>query len=175
MEKNAEKINQLQQLFERKQSYVMKVLGNEAVNFFKDNFRLQGFKNNGAVDKWKERRFTSGNKQRAILINTGTLVRSIQVKSTTDTTATIGIGQEAANYAAIHNYGGIIIPSMRQRRFFWAMYKKEKGNPAATMWRGLALATKITIPQRKFMGASTDLDAAVLRTLASEIERILKS
>jgi phage gpG-like protein len=188
----AKKILQLQQLWQRKQSYVMKMLGNEAVNFFKENFRLQGFKDNGIVEKWKERRYNKGNKQRAILIDRGTLVRSIHVKTVTDDTAVIGIGQEAVAYGAIHNAGGVIIPTLKMRRFFWAMYKKEiakipvnkngtmsiaKGqavNKAASMWKAMALAKKITIPQRKFMGSSTDLDAAVLRTLAAEIERILK-
>jgi hypothetical protein len=62
------------QAYERQRPVLLKKLGNEAINHFKDNFRKQGFDDN-VVEPWKKRK---GNVDpaRAINVKTGRLRRS---------------------------------------------------------------------------------------------------
>jgi phage virion morphogenesis protein len=74
-------------------------VGTLAKNFFKKNFRKQGFDNNG-VEKWKPRK--RKDKGRAILVKTGNLRNSIRVKNATFNKITIATD---VDYANVHNSG----------------------------------------------------------------------
>lgn len=91
------------------------LLGNKAKNFFVENFRKQGFDDNG-VEKWQPRKFSGLARQkkdsgRAILVKTGNLRRSIRVKSASMNKIIIG---SDLDYSAVHNYGTNKMP---QRKF----------------------------------------------------------
>lgn len=75
------------------------ILTQEAVNFFQENFRLQGFLDS-TVDKWKNRKkLDSG---RAILVKTGQLRRSIRKIHATPSRMVVG---STVKYAGVHNFG----------------------------------------------------------------------
>lgn len=91
-----------------------KILGNEAVNFFKKSFKNQGWEDKNLV-KWKKRKnnFDAG---RAILVKSGDLRRSI-VKN-------VGIKRVVIStnvpYAKKHNYG---LGRMPKRQFMGTSIK----------------------------------------------------
>jgi len=82
-------------------------------------------------------------------------------------------------YAAIHEYGGVVEPTVtdRARRYFWAMWYKT-GND---MWRAMALTTKknfvVRIPARPYLRPAVDeykfiAVEAVRRRLANFLEAL---
>lgn len=104
----------------------VKKIGKRAENFYKDNFRRQGFLDS-KVNKWKRRK---GNTDpgRAILVKSGTLRNSIRNTRNTDKRATIQT--EGVKYAYIHNFGGKAGRKRRakipQRRFIGKSKKLDK-------------------------------------------------
>ena len=152
-----------------------------ALAFFKTNFVNQGF-TDSTLQKWPSRKGGARNKGRATLIDRGILKRSIRIKSSTITGATIGI-DPAIKYAEIHNFGGTIPLTPKMRRFFWAMFykfgggnKRTANNEQALFWRNLALSknSEITIPKRQFIGDSRTLDKKVFAYVTQELGKFLK-
>lgn len=165
-----------------------------ARNHFKENFRQGGFVNGGLHQWQRTRRQDSGSKDAKygpLLSGRRHLMSSIQFRA--------GQGEVTIENpvpcAGIHNEGGRVTthPSVteRMRSFAWAMaYKaagvKGKGKlpkelPAeAEKWRALALTKKehltITadIPQRQFIGESSELIEKVERTVEESLETIKK-
>lgn len=78
------------------------LVSNNSKNFFLQSFRNQGFTDN-SLEKWQKRdnrsRRSSG---RAILVDTGTLRRSIKVSQSSFNKIVI---TSNLPYAAVHNYG----------------------------------------------------------------------
>ena len=168
------KQKQLDDLARRK----MPVLaGNIAKRHIEEDFRKGGFTHNG-LHRWKEtRRQKSGGSGASsqygpLLSGRNHLSGSTQFVP--------GDGQvtvsNSATYAGLHNWGGVIHPTVtpKMRRFAWAMYYKatgikrkmkrggkarrqrtENASEEALNWKRLALTrkTKLTvhIPQRQFM------------------------
>lgn len=67
-------------------------------------------------------------------------------------------------YAAIHNEGGKIKITAKQRGFFWYMVKKDKKNSA--MWKALALkpvGSEIAMPKRQYIGDHKVVRETVLK------------
>lgn len=158
---------------------IWRVVGQQAVNFFKDNFTRQGFLDGGHINRWKQRdkqserfsRKTRSSKSRALLISTGRLRKSIRVVNWGDNFATVGTD---VKYARIQNEGGVIKQKVtpKQRKYFWRMYYLTKNE----MYRNVAMAKeiKIRIPRRKFMGNSTDLKREIQRTIRLGILKLFK-
>lgn len=55
-------------------------------------------------------------------------------------------------YGAIHEYGGTVTITERQRRFFWAMWMKTSDE----MWLALALSTTYTIKAKPYVRPAID-------------------
>lgn len=102
-------------------------------------------------------------------------------------------------YAPIHNFGGIVSPTVtpKMRRFAWAKFFEATGkassktsktkkkqsasnlelNSEAQKWKGLALTkkTKLTIkmPQRQFIGESKELSDQISQLIDTEVSKIM--
>lgn len=163
----ADKIKEIQAKYKRLQRRLPRLVGQEAVNFFRGNFRLQGFKDGGRVRKWGRRK--GGDKsKRAILTGSGRLRKSINVIRAGQQTITVG--SMGVPYAQIHNEGGSMDVSIKQRKYFWAKYYETDND----MYKYMALATKIRISKRQFIGDSSDLDQAIVRMIRLQLLKAFK-
>lgn len=146
----------------------------EMADEFDKNFERQGF----FSEKW-QRRVSPMRPGGSILIDSGTLRKSIKSRST-DTSVTF---YSTLPYAPIHNDGGEIKVTKKMKRYFWHKYyattgafgrKKngEKRNDKRTVrlsteaefWKHMALMKEgrsIKIPRRRFLGASPEVEKAV--------------
>jgi len=157
------------------------VVANAAINYFESLITEQTDIKGNAFQK---RIYDLQNRKgRAVLIQTGNLRRSIQIKEKTDTSLTLTADTtlvgSAFDYAEIHNEGGEIVVTEKMKAFFWAKYYENENKQStnqrgerrnakqnkqlsqdALFWRNLALkkvGDKITIPQRQFMGENEEL------------------
>lgn len=143
-----------------------KVLGQEAVNFAKDNFRKQGFQDAG-IDKWKPRSAGSPrNKGRAILVDTGRLKRSVAVLRITRSEAWIG---SDTTYARIHNEGGRIQATQNVRA-----HTRTNRTGASSRVRAHTRKIDITMPRRRFIGSSIELRRRFQKTVREKLLKALK-
>jgi phage gpG-like protein len=95
-------------------------------------------------------------------------------------------------YAAIHNEGGVVQPTVtpKMRKFAWAKFYTAAGLtkgekiPAsvpeeAARWRALALTKKtklnITMPRRQFIGVSRELEDKISASLEAELLRLFEN
>lgn len=153
---------------------ILKDLKIELGDEFDKNFERQAF----FSEAWTRKRspVKAGS---PILINTGTLRRSIKSR-TTDKSI---IFYSDLPYAAIHNNGGDIVVTTNMKRFFWAKYYETRGafgrkkngdkrnnkrtnmlTDEADFWQAMALMKvghKIKIPRRRFLGVSPEVEASV--------------
>jgi phage gpG-like protein len=136
-------------------------IGNEAVNFFKDSFRNQGW-TDVRFEPWKP-----VNGKTKALIETGKLRNSIRINSITDSKVEI-ISDRL--YSSIQNDGGTIKVTEKMKKYFWSQFKKT----GSQKWRSMALSTKFTIPQRQFMGDSDALDKIIDELVKEEYNKKTK-
>lgn len=107
------------------------------------------------------------------LTGTGTLRRSIRAKvhsnSLTFTSST--------PYSVIHNEGGTITVTAKMKKYFWAMFKKT-GKKEYKYMALMKTGSKITIPQRQYLGAydgiDKTIDRAAKRAIDDELKRMAK-
>ncbi len=168
-------------------------IGAKAKAIFQENFRKGGFQD-GGLQAWKvTRRQLTGKGADA---GRGPLLSSRQVLyksiSYSPERGSVTI-YSRVKYAAIHNEGGTVITHPRitpkMRRFAWAKFyeagggkKGQKGRETgdAAMWKAMALTKKATltvkakIPQRRFIGPSRDVDAAIQQIIAAEVGKIIR-
>ncbi len=135
-----------------------------------DNFD-KNFSRGGFFGKtWRKRRDGTATH----LNNTGTLRRSISAKvhghSLTFTSST--------PYSVIHNEGGTITVTAKMKKYFWAMFKKT-GKKEYKYMALMKTGSKITIPQRQYLGAypgiDKTIDRAAKRAIDDELKRIAQS
>ena len=114
-------------------------LGATAENFFRSNFRVQGWQGDNGVEPWLKRKGDSSS--RWILVGKGTahLMKGIR-KFVSGNNIVVKVTGIATRYADIHNFGGVIkIPvTAKLRKFAWAMHYKT----GKDMWKGMALTKK---------------------------------
>lgn len=175
-------------------------VGRMAKDHYQDNFRKGGFVN-GGQRRWPvTKRQRSGSKSAAagygpLLSRRNHLFSSVKY---TPGDYRVRVANDV-KYAPPHNWGGETRPTVtpRMRKFAWAMYYKAAGirkkaakgkrkgktrqrelPPEAGMWKGLALTRKkklkVKIPQRQFIGESTELNKQIRQTVETEIRNILK-
>lgn len=175
-------------------------VGRMAKDHYHDNFRKGGFVN-GGLRRWPvTKRQRSGSKSAAagygpLLSRRNHLFSSVKY---TPGDYRVRVANDV-KYAPPHNWGGETRPTVtpRMRKFAWAMYYKAAGirkkaakgkrkgktrqrelPPEAGMWKGLALTRKkklkVKIPQRQFIGESTELNKQIRQTVETEIRNILK-
>jgi phage gpG-like protein len=163
------------------------IVGQTAVDWYKDSFKNQGFTDNVLVP-WKPRRGAAGRDK--TLVHTANLRDSLRYRAVGNTVV-VFTGGESADYARIHNRGGTIAVTPRMRRFFWAMHAKAGGGvrsgrsstrlsranqaqaQAAIKWKRMALSKKITIPKRQFIGESAGLRRRISTRIVSRFNQIL--
>ena len=191
---NAYKIELTLQRYNAGKPAAMKAIAYIAEQFFKASFRKQ----EGGGKKWAPRKFNMPGKQRALLMNRGTLRNEIKGTSS----ANRAVIYNPLPYAEIHNEGGTITITPKMRRFFWAMYFKTMGGATsysrssvkgkrstnaksslskgrklmeqALPWKLLALhkGDKLTIPSRPFIYHSSELNAKIDRYIDKFIKTL---
>lgn len=148
------------------------VVGVEAVKHFKGNIR-KGVDVNG--NKFKGRktpRSGSTNGQGTLILNEyliDSLDYRVQGWDVTIFTDLI--------YAQIHNEGGEITVTPGMRAHFWKEHfaAKQKGeSERAEAMKLCALAKKIVIPQRQFLGDSPELDHKIEDKITRDLNKIFK-
>jgi phage gpG-like protein len=155
------------------------IMGNTALNFFKQSFIRQGFLNKG-LTKWPARK--SIDKGRSLLVKTSRLWNSIRlmVQSFSDTT----IGTDVP-YAAVHNWGfrgTVMVPEHSRRRNavssakFSSLKTRRTGSKEVKYEVGKstvkAHTRNMNIPQRQFMGNSDELEEELMGMVDAEVSRI---
>jgi phage gpG-like protein len=166
---NAKKFDELKIKYEKFRNTIPEKAAVQAVNFFKRNFELQGFVDNG-LEKWKPLT-NPKDKSRKILRKKGVLKNSIKKIKAERDKIVIGVPADV-KYASLQNYGGKITITPKMRRFFWAMFIKTKEE----YYKGLALTSKkhLDVPARKFIGNSQGLVKNIDRMIVKELEIALK-
>jgi phage gpG-like protein len=146
-------IDILQKQFKNAMLRLPIVVGNEAVNFSLQNFRLQGFMG-ATFQPWAKRKKAWGKKQRngAILISTGRLRRSIRVIRANYDQVVIGTN---VPYAKAHNEGSQlgIIQTVKG-------FSRKNGQSVKEHTRRI----NQKIPRRQFIGNSPYLNARIKRS-----------
>lgn len=159
---------------------IMKV---EAINHFHQGFRLGGFINQ-SLQKWDRTRrqdipfYGAVAYYEPLNSKSNTLMNSIDGK-TEQGAVTMFV---ASPYAQYHNEGATATVTPRMRKFFWAKdYECKNAHGAddyeTQFWKNMALIRKpyITIPQRKFIGASAQLMNTIENKILADIKRILNA
>lgn len=178
-----QKEKQLDELTRRK----MPVLaGNIAKRHIEEDFRGGGFTNNG-FHPWKPTKRQQGGGSSAaaqygpLLSGRNYLSGSIEYTPSDGVTTVF----TRAPYAAIHNWGGILRPTVtpQMRKFAWVQHYKEAGDDKKkdTFWKRLALTRKpkltIRIPQRQFISKAPgpELAKKVSDKMEEEVRKIINS
>lgn len=121
------------ELQKRIDRYISKTLNDikvEAADEFDQNFNRQAFFN----QKWARRKYND-DESRGLLVQSGTLRRSIIAKITDRDSV---LFQTTVPYAKIHNEGGTITVTTRMKKYFWWKYitivgsKRPKAGTATT-------------------------------------------
>ncbi len=153
---------------------IIRDIQTELTEEFDLNFERQAF----FTEAWQRRR-SPGREGGALLIQTGSLRRSI--RSEVRGSSVVFTSHHPA--AGIHNDGGEIKVTARMKRYFWYRYreatgslgkrkdgtlKKDKRNvrisTVAEFYKAMALkkvGSKIKMPRRRFIGESPEVERAV--------------
>ena len=121
---------ELQKRIDRYISKTLKDIKVEAADEFDANFNRQAFFN----EKWARRKYND-DESRGLLVQSGTLRRSITAKVTDRDSV---LFQTTVPYARIHNEGGTITVTSRMKKYFWWKYitivgsKRPKAGTATT-------------------------------------------
>ncbi|MBR6286969.1 MAG: phage virion morphogenesis protein [Bacteroidaceae bacterium] len=159
-------------------------VGIVAVNFFKQNFRDAGFRDD-TIQQWKLTKRQQFGKGAAagytpLLSARNHLFSSIQYVAGR---GEVHIGNNVP-YANIHNEGGTVnthpVVTPRMRKYAWARYYEEGGKdaPGALKWRALALTKKTKldiraeIPRRQFIGESRELMTKIEQMVEESLNTI---
>lgn len=86
-------------------------------------------------------------------------------------------------YAATHNDGDEITVTERMKGFFWGKHRDEKerlgkNSPEAEFWKRMALkkpGSKISIPQRHFLGPGPAVDKLVNDLINKELQEFINT
>lgn len=175
-----------------------KVVGVAIVEDFRDNItKRQGMLVGGSLREFAPRTYevrrSKGKKQ---LQDTGIMLNSIRVISSSPTSVKVGISNPSVRkYAQVHNYGGEIPVTLQMKKFFWSQYYKNMGgvtmsiktrqhatkassekNADALFWQRMALkrvGSKIKIKPRQFMGKTPEVIAVGQRALVQYAHQML--
>lgn len=162
---------------------ILRDIGVEIGDELDRNFDRQAF----FSEAWARRR-SPGRQGGSLLVDTGSLRRSIQ-RTVTDRSITFSSGLP---YAEIHNEGGEIAVTARMKRYFWAKWYEATGafgrrkdgslrkdgrnsrlTEEAEFWRCMALmrvGSRIRIPQRRFIGTAPEIEKAVTRIIEENLD-----
>lgn len=115
MGNNNEAVKKMERAFNNAWKKLPKIVGNEVVNFSKENFNRQGFLDS-SVQRWRPRRNNKG-RGRAILVKSARLKRSIRI--TKIDTDVVAVGSDVT-YAKVHNEGfnGVVNVKGHSRKLY---------------------------------------------------------
>ena len=179
-------LNKVEAHFKQALQYLPGMLGNDAVNFFLDNFKRQGWIGT-SIEPWRQRSSKAKrNKGRAILIQSGRLRRSIRITGITG--GTVAIGTDVP-YARAHNEGftGIVNVKAHSRNRFTkeklgsGKFTKSGKERMKTVQRisgsGMVKAhtRKVNIVRRQFMGESPYLTKILQPRITAELMKGLRT
>lgn len=175
---------QIREIFGRILRDIQVELGDE----FDQNFERQGF----FSEKWTRRK-SPKRPGGLILVDSGALRQSI--RSEIRDSSIVFLTDHPA--ATIHNEGGEIVVTAKMKRFFWYKYysatgsfgRKKDGSrrndkrtlqlsDEADFWKAMALmrvGSKIRIPQRKFLGTSPEVEAAVRQIIEENLNEYVNN
>lgn len=167
---------------------ILRDLQVELKDEFDQNFERQGFFSQAWV-----RRKSPTRPGGHILVDTGGLRRS--VRSEIRESSIVFLSDHPG--AAIHNEGGEIVVTAKMKRFFWhkhyaatgsfgrrkdcSLRQDKKNNQLsseADFWKAMALmkvGATIKIPQRKFLGTSPEVEAAVRRIIEENLNEYVNN
>lgn len=145
---------------------IPRIAGGEALRFFKQAFRDQGWKDMG-TDKWKPRKRNTGRRtdNRGILIKSGALKRSVRIVRYTRNAVIIS---SELPYAKIHNEGGKITGTQNVKSH------SRRTSRGRSNVRTHTRTVNTKIPRRKFMGQSATLDDIIVNALETRLRQILR-
>ena len=150
------------------------VLSNDALKFFNDSFKKQGWDDNG-ITKWKKRKSKKDNAGRGILIKSGALRRSIKIKESNFNRIIISSNMP---YSKIHNEGfkGNENVKAHIRRVFGnvkvsnvSTRKTRKIKAVVEVQQVSAHKRKMNMPQRQYMGNSRTLQKIQIKKIEQMI------
>lgn len=176
--------SQVREIFRRILKDIQVELGDE----FDQNFERQAF----FSEAW-QRRKSPTRPGGHILVDSGALRQSI--RSEIRESSIVFLTDHPA--AAIHNEGGEIKVTAKMKRFFWRKYYSATGSfgrkkdgtlrndkrtrqltDEADFWKAMALmrvGSKIRIPQRKFLGTSPEVEAAVRQIIEKNLNEYVNN
>ena len=170
---------------------ILRDIQGELGDEFDRNFERQAF----FSEAWARRK-SSNRPGGTLLIDTGTLRRSVRSR-TTENSITFFTDLP---YAAIHNDGGEIVVTAKMKRYFRAKFYESQGGferkkgiakrtlsdggfyawtskmnltPVAEFWRFMALkraGTTIRIPRRRFLGAGPEVERIVREIIEENLD-----
>lgn len=180
----SDKNSQVREIFRRILKDIQVELGDE----FDQNFERQAF----FSEAW-QRRKSPTRPGGHILVDSGALRQSI--RSEIRESSIVFLTDHPA--AAIHNEGGEIKVTAKMKRFFWHKYysatgsfgRKKDGSKRndkrtrqltdeADFWKAMALmkvGSTIKIPQRKFLGTSPEVEAAVRQIIEENLNEYVNN
>lgn len=135
---------------------------------FDRNFERKAFFD----EKWPATKFH--NRIGSLMMRKGNLRNSINAKVEGNQI----VFTSSMPYANIHNNGGELTITDKMKRYFWAKHleaKKAKAHTEAEQWKAMALkkvGSKITIPQRQFIGYHTKVKESVEKIVNKNIEEL---
>jgi phage gpG-like protein len=153
------------------------LIGNEARNHFVANFKKQGF-DDKSVEKWTPRKKNDKRAGRNILVKSGDLRRSIQVRGYSKTKLSIIIATDL-KYAKIHNFGGTIEKQARKGVVNFKILKNGKSRFAkrskANFQQDVVFKEhEIKMHKREFIGDSYNLNEKVKKIIIKQLDSKIK-
>lgn len=156
------------------------VVGNDAVNFFQESFRNQGFDGKA----WKQRKPGSKRNQgRAILTDRGHLKRGIKKKVGPGLYVRTFVSGPAVAYADVHNFGfigGVTVTAHHRRKYgktkVYDIKTKRGRSIKALKSRGQvqSFTRRMKMPKRQFMGKSAQLNKRIDAIIITQLTKALK-
>lgn len=161
------------------------LVGNEAVNFFKQGFRRQGFIDESFKPWAKRSPKAKRNKGRNILVDSARLWRSIRVLHKVPGRM-VNVGTDVP-YAQAHNEGFTGIEHVRPHKRTATVKRKAYGSYKGTAAKRRAatitmsgarhnvkgFSRKMRLPQRRIIGRSRFFDRRIKMILEYRLKRIL--
>jgi len=161
------------------------VIGTIAVNYFKDSFRRQGWRDK-SLQPWPKRKpGAKNNKGRAILVRSGRLRNSIRIISATP--ARIVVGTDVP-YAYAHNegvHGTVQVKAFNRKRYskstvhstgVFSISSRQGVKSTVTNVTGVypvrSHTRKMNLPQRQFLGDSYVMDLKMDKEITNRIMTI---
>lgn len=185
--KKGKQVKQMLEEFKVFRARLPQMVGTEAVSFFKQSFRRQGWIDKGGVEKWKRRKHDGRkSRSRGILMLRGTLRRSIRIVEKSISSVTVGTD---VPYAQIHNEGGHItaiahVRAYKRKGSAYTRHAQTNVNTRRSLSRkrigrsgGEVKAhtrrMNIHMPKRQFMGQSRFFERRIQMQTERELKRIL--